>query len=238
MGMTGTANTRSTVNDVVERLKRVKTQDLAKTEKSLARGNAGMVRSKMPQVDDLDDFTAWLMRKGVTHKKTTCKCSDLTPTQKHFKTEKVKAIVEAIGKGAAGVKKPILVAQGKVIDGHHRWAAYKMLGPDSTMAVYSVDLKPDEVIKMAKSYGARSEKLASAFDTAMDGQAGETEKDEPETEMTLRGSSAAPKPTPDRQGAQRLGAGDWFIDRRKRRNEAMREVNRTHSDGKIETYDE
>jgi hypothetical protein len=141
--------------------------------------------------------------------------------------------------GEAGVKKPILVAGGKVIDGHHRWAAYKLVDPDMVMKVVEVKTTPEEVIRMANQYGARSEKLATAFDAAMAAEDGKLIKDERDSEMTQRGMSVQKAARPEVSGySMKPNTGAWYADKTKRRSDAEEEVKRTHGDEMVTSYDE
>lgn len=212
------------VRQVVSALDKVPTMDLAKTLPEIAEGNAGKIRSTMPQVDDLEAFATWLGTKGKKVAQKSVSAGSLFPTQKHFKTEKVKGMVAAIGRKEAGMSKPLLVAGSSIIDGHHRWAAHRMLSPSSQVAVYAVSASPDEVIKMAKEYGARSEKLASAFEAAM-GTANSTNQDEPERNengsdrLDIKGG---PSPT------GKNGLVTWFEEKTKTRADKAKESERLY----------
>lgn len=219
------------IRQAMARLDKVETLDLAKAMPELARGTQGLIRSKMPQVDDLSAFTKWLKGIGIDSEPDSVAAEALKPTRKHFKTEKVKGMVEAIGKGEKGMKKPILVARGKIIDGHHRWAAYRAVGPGESITVISVDAEPKEVMRMAKEYGSRTEKLAAAFDNAITaGDADMTADDQEQPDRSKDEASVRGVPTAN-------GLGDWFEQKKNRRREAAKESERLYGDDNVSTFD-
>lgn len=115
----------------------------------------GISRGDMPQIpnDHKPKFAAELKERGVTMKPETVSASSLKPTQKDFNPENVAFLR---GEIAAGRYKdnPIVVSrEGRVLDGHHRWAVEAQRG--GKMDVLRVDLPIRDLLREAASFNTR-----------------------------------------------------------------------------------
>lgn len=124
----------------------------------LCRGNEGIPRIRMPQVegDVLKRFLESEAAKGVKITRETIPASELTPTQKEIHLEKVYKIMMNTKDPC---KSQILVARNqtadRVIDGHHRYAACFFKGGQQAAIVIS-DLKDQIFEKLSRFAGVFS----------------------------------------------------------------------------------
>ncbi len=104
---------------------------------SLCEGNLGIPRHEMPQVSGSGkcDFLKEKESQGVKVEKRSIPAAQLTPVQNELSRTKVAELVESFNQGSINpCKKAILVSsQNKndnhyVIDGHHRYAACRLIG--------------------------------------------------------------------------------------------------------------
>lgn len=127
-----------------------RTQDLCQDRllnEGLCKGNLDIPRIKMPQVADdvADNYLETLRSRGVSVQVQTVPASSLTATQNEMNSGKVLGMVKAILNGVEDIcKKPILVAKGWVVDGHHRYAACALAKKD--MAITHIDRNIGEVL--------------------------------------------------------------------------------------------
>lgn len=146
----------------VRRLEEVKTKELGRAVPTLKRGNRGMTRSRMPQIDEPADFVRWVKSEcGIPYSMDHRLVGSLKPTQKHFNTEKVRGMAENARNGKfPKIDAPIVVSRDlRILDGHHRWAALRMMSPRNKIHTYTLPVSIEEVLKCARRYGARTEKL-------------------------------------------------------------------------------
>lgn len=236
-------------------LSKVKHLDLAKAPEGAALRGGTRIRSQMPQIPDPAALVQAARKAGIAVRKGSRPADSLTPTQKHFKTDKVKKMVEAIKANESGMKRPILVAEGKIIDGHHRWAAYRMISPKSEVAVIELMTSPEEVIRMANRLGARTAKLAAAFlkesNYLRQAPAGPGPGIRAQVPGRSEQSSANLDDVPSRfsiRGRDKLKSmlsppppvtgPHWFDDQKRRRAQSKAEVIRRYGDGKLTGWDD
>jgi hypothetical protein len=123
----------------------------------------------MPQIDDVTSFVQNLEQNHqISSVKMRVAVGQLYPTQKHFDKFKVERIVaKLLDNDAELINKPIVISRDNfILDGHHRWAAFKTLSDNNTMYVHKVSAPIERLVDIAKDSGARSEafkKSAEAF---------------------------------------------------------------------------
>lgn len=133
---------------------------------SSERGNLGLSREEMPQ---LDEETTWrfirdLQKVDVATSAKNIQVADLRATQREISTEKIASILKEISSGEKSIRdlgKEIIVSKDHyILDGHHRWATLLVHDPQNTMSCLQVDLKMTKLIRIANSYaGVTSEGL-------------------------------------------------------------------------------
>lgn len=129
--------------------------DLCKQIPNLCAGNHGIRRADMPQVpkEKNTDFQKYLSDQGVTLSADTMAVGKLRATQSELNAEKVTGIAARVKAG--GDKTPsriIISADNFVFDGHHRWAAYRLLSPRNTMPVWRASVGIDALLKLAHEF--------------------------------------------------------------------------------------
>jgi hypothetical protein len=89
-------------------------------------------RNIMPQIEDLAEFRAKLKEyHGVKSHKSRRLIGVLKPSQGEINEERVAPIVQALKNGTFKSDNPIVIsADDFVIDGHHRWAAFRKVYPE------------------------------------------------------------------------------------------------------------
>lgn len=104
-------------------------------------------RKFMPQVskDDLPEAIELLKKNGVQVTFKNILPTQLSSSQKQVNREKVINIVKDIKKGK---KMPPLIVSidGFIVDGHHRWLAYKLINPNQPIKVIQMNLPKDKAI--------------------------------------------------------------------------------------------
>lgn len=154
----------------VTRLSEAATKELSRAIPTIKRGHKGMVRSRMPQLECAKSFVQWLASEhNLPSSMEYVEVGSLKPTQKHFDTEKVKEMAENAQDGKfKDIDAPIVVSRDlRILDGHHRWAALRVLSPKNKMGIYRISTTIEDLIKLARQYGAKEEalheKVAHAF---------------------------------------------------------------------------
>lgn len=130
----------------------------SKDEGERVKGEAAVAKGADPESDKspfdmmLDHFKS----EGIdVSEPTPIRVGKLKATQKDIKDAKATFFAETQMKGEwpNGAKadlsqKPIVISNdGHILDGHHRWAALLMLGPDMTMNAIKVDLPMHELLE-------------------------------------------------------------------------------------------
>lgn len=109
-------------------------------------------RQNMPQVpgDSIGLAIKLLKQNGITVQVGKIPVTKLTHSQDAVNKEKVKNIIRDIKKG----KKipPLVISQDNyIVDGHHRWIAYKLLDPNMIIKVVRISLpKPEAILAYKK----------------------------------------------------------------------------------------
>lgn len=120
----------------------------------LCKGNLGIPRAQMPQVEGevLTNYLASQQVKGVDVTHSFMEPSQLIATQSEMNAPKVFDIVKAIVKKGINIctEMPILAARNYVVDGHHRFAACSLA--KKMMQVISVDKNITTVLSELKEF--------------------------------------------------------------------------------------
>jgi len=100
-------------------------------KKDFCEGSMDIPRHIMPQIEDLKEFRDKLkLYHGVKSHKSRRPIGVLKPSQGEINEERVVPIVQAIKNKTFKSDNPIVVsADDYVIDGHHRWAAFRKVYP-------------------------------------------------------------------------------------------------------------
>ena len=128
---------------------------------SEVRGNT-IGRADMPQIPrvHIDGFRDQLAEQGVGFVDDTVNASTLSATQNELDGVAVARMIERIQDGSFGSAHRIMVSSdGRILDGHHRWAAAAIMELDgdpaaSPVDVVRIDLPIDELLDQARTYNA------------------------------------------------------------------------------------
>ena len=101
-------------------------------------------RGKMPQITKthLDEFLSHLTEKGVGSSEGQLPSSELHGTQQEINGPKVTSMAQFIRDGGEFPPGDAVLASndGHILDGHHRWAAYRVADPQRPIDVIQIDL--------------------------------------------------------------------------------------------------
>ena len=129
-------------------------------DSEICKGDLGIPRKLMPQFTkprDISSFTSFIGKKyGILTKRTTRKAGQLRPSQEEINKERVEDVEEKIREKSLNQKVPLIVSKDNyVIDGHHRWAAYKAYHPAKPLPVLLVKANARDVLSTAATWGAK-----------------------------------------------------------------------------------
>jgi hypothetical protein len=148
-----------------KRVRRSVKKDLCAGTRGICRGNLGIRREYMPQFTlrrapfskrPIQKFRQYIKTKyGIRSYPSTRRAADLKPTQSEISRARVEDLIE--DKVVDTMEVPLVVSSnGYVVDGHHRWAAFRMEAPKRPMKVIVVDAPVKDVLGMAVDWGAPS----------------------------------------------------------------------------------
>lgn len=125
----------------------------------LLKANIGIPRHDMPQIigmEDTSEFVQELTQQGVQTAEAWVPVGQLKGTQSELNMEKVAGMAEAIRSGAwnpsEGSEAVLASADGYILDGHHRWAAQRMVDPNSSMKLLQVNMPIRDLLDEAHSF--------------------------------------------------------------------------------------
>jgi hypothetical protein len=129
-------------------------------DSDICKGDLGIPRRLMPQFTtprDVRGFMSFAERRyGVKSRRATRRAGQLRPSQEEINRERVEDVKEDIVAKKLNPNVPLIVSRdGYVIDGHHRWAAYKSHQPSKKMPVLLVGAPARDVLSIAATWGAR-----------------------------------------------------------------------------------
>ncbi len=120
---------------------------------SFCHGNLGIPRNQMPQLEGevITRFENYWKGKNVTVTHEEVKAAGLTPSQGELLRSKVRGMAGAIGAGVPICKESIMVSKDNyVLDGHHRWAACKIM--NEGISIRRIDVNILDLITAANSF--------------------------------------------------------------------------------------
>ena len=135
--------------------------DLCSLDATICSGNWNILRNLMPQVKGK------VLRNFLDQHGYECVVElprYLSPIQKEAFLPKVRSLIQAISEKGVGVcmDMPILISRdGKIIDGHHRYYACKILGTPIT--AFRVDLLASEALQILKDFAGVTQEEFGQF---------------------------------------------------------------------------
>jgi ParB-like chromosome segregation protein Spo0J len=129
-------------------------------DSDICKGDLGIPRRLMPQFTtprDIQSFMTFAERRyGVKSRRATRRAARLKPSQEEINRERVEDVKEDIVEKKLNPNVPLIVSRdGYVIDGHHRWAAYKSHHPTKKLPVLLVGASARDVLSIAATWGAK-----------------------------------------------------------------------------------
>ncbi len=123
----------------------------------------GISRINMPQVkaDDYPDYVKYLKDMRIVFKAKTVDPNILLPIQREFNIQGVERSLNKMAALVPGAKdKSIIISKDNyIVDGHHRWIAYKNVGKKINVMQANVDMKKllDATNKYPKVYNKNNQ---------------------------------------------------------------------------------
>ena len=139
-----------------------KEEDLCVGKGSICKGDLGIPRKLMPQFntpEEIKRFVKFVKKAyGIRSNKTRRTARDLRPSQGEINRKRIKGLITdgVLDK----VNVPLVVSGDNfVVDGHHRWAAFRLKKPDAKLPVMVVDAPIKDVLGIAVAWGAKHQEF-------------------------------------------------------------------------------
>lgn len=124
------------------------------------KGAKDIPRKLMPQIYDASKFAKLIKSKyGVKSHKALMTMTELRPSQNEINGDRVLSVIEDIKSGAIGKNPLVVSADGFIVDGHHRWAAYKKYSPRKRLPVLVIELPINDALGLATAVSSAREKF-------------------------------------------------------------------------------
>ena len=139
-------------------------EDLCDASDNMCKGDLGIPRNLMPQFNtpaDIKAYAGFIKTKyGIRSRRQTRKAKQLRPSQEEINIDRVEDVVEKIEDKKVDPNVPLIVSKDNyVIDGHHRWAAYKTRHPNKQLPVLVIQAPARDVIGSAITWGAKHQEF-------------------------------------------------------------------------------
>lgn len=143
-------------------VRRSKEEDLCVGKRNICAGDLGIPRKYMPQFGEKEDVQKFIrfVRKayGIKSFRTRRKPRELRPAQGEISRKRIKSLIAPPFEILKKVKIPLIVSKNNyIVDGHHRWAAYRVKRPDASLPVVVIDAPIKDVLGIAVAWGAKHE---------------------------------------------------------------------------------
>lgn len=143
-----------------------KTRRKSKSEKNMClkkdfcKKTVHIPRSLMPQIYNPRDFSKKLKeRYDIASTFTKVKAKDIWPSQNEINEDRVDDVIKDIKSGKIS-KAPIVISEDNyIVDGHHRWAAYKKYKPEKALSVLKVHLPIHDALGVASVIETKKEEF-------------------------------------------------------------------------------
>jgi hypothetical protein len=131
-------------------------------DSDICKGDLGVPRKLMPQFTSaaaIRNFRSFVSKRyGIKSRRDTRRAARLKPSQEEINRERVEDVQEDIVEKRLDPTVPLIVSgDNYVIDGHHRWAAYKSHHPRKPLPVLVVDAPARDVLGVAAVWGASTQ---------------------------------------------------------------------------------
>ena len=141
-------------------VKQNKAEDLCQQGDGFCEGHLGFPRIVMPQTGDASIFARKLRSQfGIPFSRQVVNAQSLRPSQQEINKMKVAGILQAIRDKQMKDDSILVSRDNYIIDGHHRWAAYKAHDPNSRIRIVMMDAPARLVIGAAMAAGAETQRF-------------------------------------------------------------------------------
>ena len=117
----------------------------------------------MPQFigkDDVKKFKNFIKRVyGIKSRMTRRKAKELIPTQKEISRSRIDDLIENEHILKKVVVPLVISKDNYVVDGHHRWAAYRLKKPNKALPVLEIGAPIKDVLGISVAWGAKHEEF-------------------------------------------------------------------------------
>jgi hypothetical protein len=130
--------------------------DICKVSPSVCRGNLGVSRSQMPQLEGsvVSNFLRAYQSHGVDVRRGKILVGKLKATQKEIQAAKAMRMANEFVEGRfPDITSSVIVSKDNyILDGHHRWAALLIVDPKKTINVFKVDVPINQLLADARNF--------------------------------------------------------------------------------------
>jgi len=139
-----------------------KAEDLCVGEDTICKGDLGIPRKYMPQFSspaEIKQFSKFVKKVyKIKSFKTKRKAGELRPSQKEISRPRINGLIKDGALEKLNV--PIVVSgDNYVVDGHHRWAAYRLKRPEKALPAIVIDAPIKDVLGIAVAWGAKHQEF-------------------------------------------------------------------------------
>ena len=143
--------------------RRTKKEDLCVGKRNICEGDLGIPRKYMPQflaTSDVQRFRKFIKKAyHINSFKTTKRANELRPSQSEISRKRIKNMI-ANEDVLTKITTPLVISKDNyIVDGHHRWAAYRVKKPDSPLPVVTINAPIKDVLGIAVAWGAKHEQF-------------------------------------------------------------------------------
>lgn len=133
-------------------------------DSDICKGDLGIPRKLMPQFNSARDIASFIKfaegKYGVKSRRARRRAGQLRPSQEEINRERVEDVADDIRYKKLDPNVPLIVSSDNyVIDGHHRWAAYRVDKPRFKMPVLVVEAPARDVLSIAATWGAKHQQF-------------------------------------------------------------------------------
>ena len=141
-----------------KRTYRTKAEDLCVGKDNICEGDLGIPRKYMPQFEEKEDIKRFsrFIKKAyhIRSFKTTRKAEQLKPSQKEINRKRIDGLIKDNILNKVNI--PIVVSgDNYIVDGHHRWAAFRLKKPEKPIPSIVIDAPIKDVLGIAVAWGAK-----------------------------------------------------------------------------------
>ena len=134
-------------------------EDLCIGRGSICKDDLGIPRKYMPQFltrNDVKNFRSFINKVySIKSFNTTRKVTELKPSQSEISRKRIATMIKNEGV-LDKLTVPLVTSRDDyIVDGHHRWAAYRLKKPDSVLPVVLIDAPIKDVLGIAVAWGAK-----------------------------------------------------------------------------------